>query len=139
MLPKPQRRRLSPRSLCAVLAMICIAAWLALAGPARAQAIPVFTGQPDAGAGATNGTDEPTEEEIAPDSPRASLAAYMDLCRQSQFAEAAKYLDILPESAGRGAELARRLSRPARDMDPLPAPVAAPGARSRQLCLYLLR
>jgi MscS family membrane protein len=53
-------------------------------------------------------TPEPVSE-AAPDSPRASLAAYLDLARHGKYPEAARYL-ILPEGEpGRGAELARRL------------------------------
>jgi MscS family membrane protein len=45
----------------------------------------------------------------APDSPRASLARYLDLCRDGGYAEAARYLDLPESEAARGALLARRL------------------------------
>lgn len=46
---------------------------------------------------------------IAPDSPRASLQRFLDLCRETRFSEAAGYLDLSGKDASRGPELARRL------------------------------
>src|SRR6266571_8050797 len=53
-------------------------------------------------------TLEPASE-VAPDSPRASLAAYLDLARRGRYEEAARYLSLQEGDAGRGPELARRL------------------------------
>ena len=53
-------------------------------------------------------TPEPPSE-VAPDSPRASLAAYLDLARRGRYAEAARYLSLPEGQAYRGPELARRL------------------------------
>ncbi len=53
-------------------------------------------------------TLEPASE-VAPDSPRASLAAYLDLARRGRYAEAARYLSLPEGQTGRGPELARRL------------------------------
>ena len=46
---------------------------------------------------------------VAQDSPRASLASFLELCRQGNYDAAARYLWLDPSQAGRGAELARRL------------------------------
>lgn len=48
-------------------------------------------------------------EEEAPDSPRASLRAFFDLCDRSRFEEAARYLDLPRGTEKRGADLARKL------------------------------
>jgi MscS family membrane protein len=47
-------------------------------------------------------------EAIAPDSPRAAVAAYLDLCRAGRYDAAGRYLDV-QAAAGRNAVLARRL------------------------------
>jgi MscS family membrane protein len=47
--------------------------------------------------------------EAAGDSPRASLARYLDLCRSGAYLEAAQYLDLPEAERGRGPALARRL------------------------------
>src|SRR5687767_6279016 len=46
---------------------------------------------------------------VAPDSPRASLLAYLLATREGRYDDAAKYLDLTPELLPRGAELARHL------------------------------
>lgn len=46
---------------------------------------------------------------VAPDSPRAALQRFLDLCRETRFAEAAAYLDLSGQDAAEGPELARRL------------------------------
>jgi len=46
-------------------------------------------------------------EQAAPDSPRVSVASYLDLTREGRYAEAAKYLDLPPNV--HGPTLARRL------------------------------
>lgn len=45
----------------------------------------------------------------APDSPRASLADYLELCREGRFDDAARYLELQDTERPRGALLARKL------------------------------
>ncbi len=52
----------------------------------------------------------PEADEEAPDSPRASVDAFLDLCDRSRYAEAARYLDVPRGAEARSAELARKLS-----------------------------
>lgn len=47
--------------------------------------------------------------ETAPDSPRASLEEYLELCREGDYASAARFLSLQPAQLSRGPELARRL------------------------------
>jgi MscS family membrane protein len=47
--------------------------------------------------------------EVAPGSPRASLSAYLDLCRKGHYQAAARFLHLAEAQKGRGPELARRL------------------------------
>ena len=49
------------------------------------------------------------DDEVAPDSPRASLEDYLRLCQKGKYGEAAKYLNLPPQMAKSGAKLARRL------------------------------
>lgn len=51
----------------------------------------------------------PVEEPVAPDSPRAAVQAFLELCRRSKFAEAAAFLDLPRAHRERGPELAQRL------------------------------
>ncbi|HVW29857.1 MAG TPA: mechanosensitive ion channel family protein [Polyangiaceae bacterium] len=55
--------------------------------------------------------DEKAQDEEAemPDSPRASMAQFLELTRASDFAGAAKYLDLPKQLESDGPELARRL------------------------------
>jgi MscS family membrane protein len=50
-----------------------------------------------------------SEDELAKDSPRASLSRFLDLCRDRNYAQASRYLDIPPKETNRGPELARHL------------------------------
>ncbi len=76
---------------------LALAVLLALDSAARAAQ------GPDAGA-------EPEgEEEVAEDSPRASMSRFVDACRSGQYAEAAGYLDLPRARRADGAELAGRL------------------------------
>ena len=47
--------------------------------------------------------------DMAPDSPRAALRDYLELCRQGRFAEAAGYLGVSAERRAEAPEMARRL------------------------------
>jgi len=49
------------------------------------------------------------EPEVAPDSPRASLKQYVELCRAGEYEEAARFLDLPPGKNVDGAGLARKL------------------------------
>jgi MscS family membrane protein len=51
----------------------------------------------------------PPAETVAPDSPRASVKHFLDLCRVGEYAEAAGYLDLSEAQKPEGAHLARRL------------------------------
>jgi MscS family membrane protein len=55
------------------------------------------------------GEAETAEEAVASDSPRAALAAFLELCRAGEYAAAAAYLDLSAAGVRRGPELARRL------------------------------
>ncbi len=52
----------------------------------------------------------PAETVVSPDSPRASVMAFLQLAAQHNYAQASQYLDLSPSDAARGTELARRLS-----------------------------
>lgn len=82
------------------LAVALASAWLAFPSTA-------FATGADAGADAGGPR---IEEPVAPDSPRAAVQAFLELCRRSQYEEAAAYLDLArPGDKGRGPELAQRL------------------------------
>ncbi len=51
----------------------------------------------------------PPPEEVAPDSPRASVQRFFDLCRAGELAEAAGYLDLPDGQKAEGPQLARHL------------------------------
>ncbi len=61
-------------------------------------------GAPGADAGAVVSEDQPVK-----DSPRTALSRFLDLCRAGDYSGAARYLDLPPTEADRGAELARKL------------------------------
>jgi MscS family membrane protein len=52
---------------------------------------------------------EPAEAEIAPDSPRASLQAFLDACRAGRWETAARYLSLPPDRKAEGPARAKRL------------------------------
>lgn len=60
-------------------------------------------------AAATAPAPAPPVEEAAPDSPRASMKRFFDLCRAGEYGEAAGYLDLSEAEKPQGAQLARRL------------------------------
>jgi MscS family membrane protein len=51
----------------------------------------------------------PATVEVAPDSPRASLLAYLLATREGRYDDAARYLELTPEQLPRAPELARHL------------------------------
>jgi MscS family membrane protein len=89
---------------------LVLSAILLLAGGAAAQSVP---GRPGAKAAPTpSPTAAPTPEPApeAPDSPRASVRAFVDLTtRKGDYGAAARYLALPPGEEGRGPDLARRL------------------------------
>jgi MscS family membrane protein len=87
---------------------LALAAFVLLAtAPHPARAVPdPPRAQANGGAG---GAQQPPAEEVAPDSPRASVKRFLDLCGAGEFAEAASYLDLPDAKKNDGPELARKL------------------------------
>ena len=54
-------------------------------------------------------TNPEEDEVVAPDSPRAAVADFLQLTRQQRFAEAARYLSMPAQAATRAPELAQKL------------------------------
>ena len=67
------------------------------------------TAKPVDTANAAGGGAPPLDEKVAPDSPRASVGAYMQLTRAGDFAKAASYLDLASVDQADGPQLAKRL------------------------------
>lgn len=88
------------RWFCAWALFLWLAMWGGVANAAATAA--------EADAGAPNGSAVPSEA-IQPDSPRASMARFLDAAQQGRFDEAARFLDISRADLKRGPELARRL------------------------------
>ncbi len=91
-------------------ATLVLSATLLLAGVAGAQSLPGLRGTKPAATPAP--TPAPTPEPVpeAPDSPRASVRAFVELAaRKGDFAKAARYLSLPAGDEARGPELARRL------------------------------
>ena len=80
-----------------------LACVLAASGTARAQQAT------DQAAEDGDAESTPVDEPVAQDSPRASLAQYLELCRASRYNDASGYLDLSRAEKSRGPELARRL------------------------------
>lgn len=59
--------------------------------------------------GADGEPSEPVADATSPDSPRASLTQFLDLCRQDRYEDAAAYLDLAGVEGQDAARLARRL------------------------------
>jgi len=93
---------------------------LLLASPGAAQAPPPGD--------ATDGAPVAGKPVVDSESPRVSVAAYIDLCRAGRFAEAARYLSLSETDAGAGAELARHLKA-----------VTVPGADGRPEAVRMVR
>src|SRR5690348_13238743 len=102
-MPCTAARPTSPARLstCSWLALVLLCS-LAFALPARAQ-IPAPA--PEA---ATNPATA-IAEVVARDSPRASMADFLALCRANQYAHAARYLELPQSEEQRGPVLAARL------------------------------
>jgi MscS family membrane protein len=89
-----------PRAISAALLALSLLA--TAPGPASAQPKPAPAASASASAPAA-------PEEVAPDSPRASVKRYLELCRAGEYAEAAGYLDLPEALKPDGPLLARRL------------------------------
>ncbi len=61
-------------------------------------------------ANAAQDSATPASTVVSPDSPRASVMAFLQLAAQHNYAQASQYLDLSPAESTRGTELARRLS-----------------------------
>jgi len=102
--------RLHDRALqCRVAAAsLALSASLILAPGTRAQSLPALPKATPAALPSPTAAPEPVPE--APDSPRASARAFIDLAaRKGDFRGAARYLQVPPGEGERGPELARRL------------------------------
>ena len=95
-----------PRSVTAPLRVLGLAMALclgvALPGPASAQPRPLATATPI-------GSVQAGASVVAPDSPRASVERYLELCRAGEYADAAAYLDVAEARRADAPALARRL------------------------------
>lgn len=83
----------------ALLALVLLFA-LSIAAPAAAgPSIPAPSAVPGA----------PVAEEISPESPRASVKRFLELCRAGEYGEASRYLDLPDAQKPEGTKYARRL------------------------------
>ena len=95
----------------ALVLLVLFAGVLTVAPHAAAQS-PAPAGVASAAPTTPNGDgdgDGDEDDRGAVDSPRAAVAAFLELTRASRYAEAARYLDLAPTRAGAGPGLARRL------------------------------
>lgn len=83
--------------------LVTVTVLLGTVTPARAQAAR------SGGVVAAASTQEKPVDEEAPDSPRASMRAFFDLCERGRYEEAARYIDVPRGAEKRAAELARKL------------------------------
>jgi MscS family membrane protein len=93
-----------------ILVVACIWSPLVLAATAaQPTSTSVVAARPAASTTQSQKSTADEDELVEPDSPRASIEAYLRLCRQGRYVEAARYLNVPAQKAGRAAELARRL------------------------------
>jgi MscS family membrane protein len=90
-----------------LVALLTFAFLLITALPASGQALPLS--RPIASAIANEVTPPRPEEPPDDDSPRVSLSTYLSACNHGDYAQAAEYLELLPNETARGPALARRL------------------------------
>ena len=101
--------------LPAPLRLPSLVLWTVVGGVAFSLGSPVVRAQPLPELPAAEPTSTPTPTPVrepaeeAPDSPQASVRAFLDLCAQRRHVEAARHLTLGPQQRGRGTELARRL------------------------------
>lgn len=91
------RGRSTPRPTIHAVAGLATAVVLLAWAPVRAQPVDTMTAPAASG------------PEAVQDSPRGSLARFLEQCRRGHYEEAARYLDLPREDVEHGAELARRL------------------------------
>lgn len=117
------RRRATPAGSPLLLAVaLALVAAPALADPPHP--VPVVAAESSAAVAPAT----PAAPETAPDSPRASLKRFLDLCRAGEYADAAEYLDLAEADKARGplwarhlnAVLERRLGGQLDEISPLP-------------------
>jgi MscS family membrane protein len=103
---RPRRRAATAGSSLLLVVALGLVAAPALADPHPATIVAT------AGSAATTTTPPPAEPAPAPapDSPRASLKRFLDLCRAGEYADAAEYLDLAEADKSRGPLLARHLN-----------------------------
>ncbi|WP_437729391.1 mechanosensitive ion channel family protein [Sorangium sp. So ce861] len=108
--PKVSKRlRLLPAAkwwIRAALAFALVFGCVLLGASAGELSPPPPPSAPPAAPGAEAGVD-PETIPVAPDSPRASVRDFFELCRAGEYAEAARFLDLPPK--GDGAALAQKL------------------------------
>jgi MscS family membrane protein len=78
-------------------------------GPTTPSSPPQASSPPSSQAAPAAGETEPEETGVAPDSPRASLQAYLDAARAGEWDKAARYLSLSDEQKSEGPRLAERL------------------------------
>lgn len=100
-----------PRLRCPLIFLFAILSLAAVTLPAAAQPRPAPGVETHASPanGAGSGEGPKAAPEMAPDSPRASVKSYLDLCRAGEYAEAAEYLDLAEPQKAQGPALARKL------------------------------
>src|SRR4051794_14392522 len=101
---RPRRRAALAGSSLLVVAALALAATPAFAQPHPA-AVAAATAS-----GAATPPPAPVVPEAAPDSPRATLKRFLDLCRAGEYADAAEYLDLAEADKSRGPLLVRHLN-----------------------------
>jgi len=94
-----------PLALLVLIGALCAG----LAGPALAQAPPATPAASTSSSPASAEPEEGQEESVSPDSPRASVAAYLDAARQGKWEEAARYLSLPADRKSDGPKLAEEL------------------------------
>ncbi len=94
-------RAFGARSLCVAFALIC--ASVSLVSPAHAQFgfLPITQSAADSA--------DIAAAPPSPESPRASVTAFLELAQRHNYEQAAQYLDLPASARGRGPELARML------------------------------
>jgi MscS family membrane protein len=105
-------RRPAPRPawLAALVGLAFSAAPLpSLAGPPKPGPSVAAAEVSRAPAAAADATTPDAEVDVAPDSPRASVKAYLELCTAGDYGQAAEYLDVPTAGKKDAPDLARRL------------------------------
>jgi MscS family membrane protein len=103
----------TPRVRALLVLLLLCGLGLGLAVPSSAQAPPATpaasTSSSPGPSPASAEPEEGQEEPVSPDSPRASVAAYLDAARQGKWEEAARYLSLPADRKSDGPKLAEEL------------------------------